>query len=156
MQASPGQQGPEAPGSPAETHRHPYGWWRASMKKEKGVPRSLPNSQSQRLGFNARTLTGGASSLLTSSVTDWTEFSSPQLKWIGSLAACAARQKQRQIGPSPRVWRPWSLFSRAETRSVTSPLRLLSSSFLGLPYRIPNMNHKKELLRSLSSLGHGV
>ena len=27
--------------------------------------------------------------------------------------------------------------------------RLLSSSFLGLPYRIPNMNHKKELLGSL-------
>ena len=27
--------------------------------------------------------------------------------------------------------------------------RLLSSSFLGLPYRIPNINHKKELLRSL-------
>ena len=27
--------------------------------------------------------------------------------------------------------------------------RLLSSSCLGLPYRILNMNHKKELLRSL-------
>ena len=27
--------------------------------------------------------------------------------------------------------------------------RLISSSFLGLPYRILNMNHKKELLRSL-------
>ena len=27
--------------------------------------------------------------------------------------------------------------------------RLLSSSFLGLPYRILNMNHKKEVLRSL-------
>ena len=27
--------------------------------------------------------------------------------------------------------------------------RLLSSSFLGLPYRILNMNHKKELLRRL-------
>ena len=27
--------------------------------------------------------------------------------------------------------------------------RLLSSSFLGLPYRILKMNHKKELLRSL-------
>ena len=27
--------------------------------------------------------------------------------------------------------------------------RLLSSSFLGLPYRILNMNLKKELLRSL-------
>ena len=27
--------------------------------------------------------------------------------------------------------------------------RLLNSSFLGLPYRILNMNHKKELLRSL-------
>ena len=27
--------------------------------------------------------------------------------------------------------------------------RLLSSSFLGLPYRILNMNHKQELLRSL-------
>ena len=27
--------------------------------------------------------------------------------------------------------------------------RLLSSSFLGLPYRILNMNHQKELLRSL-------
>ena len=27
--------------------------------------------------------------------------------------------------------------------------RLLSSSFLGLPYRILNVNHKKELLRSL-------
>ena len=26
--------------------------------------------------------------------------------------------------------------------------RLLSSSFLGLPYRILNMNHKKELLRT--------
>ena len=26
---------------------------------------------------------------------------------------------------------------------------LLSSSFLGLPYRILDMNHKKELLRSL-------
>ena len=27
--------------------------------------------------------------------------------------------------------------------------RLLSSSFWGLPYRIPNMNQKKELLRGL-------
>ena len=27
--------------------------------------------------------------------------------------------------------------------------RLLNSSFLGLPYRILNMNHKKELLKSL-------
>ena len=27
--------------------------------------------------------------------------------------------------------------------------RLLSSSFLGLPYRILNINHEKELLRSL-------
>ena len=27
--------------------------------------------------------------------------------------------------------------------------RLLSSSFLGLPYRILNMNHTKELLKSL-------
>ena len=27
--------------------------------------------------------------------------------------------------------------------------RLLSSSFLGLPYRILNISHKKELLRSL-------
>ena len=27
--------------------------------------------------------------------------------------------------------------------------RTLSSSFLGLPYRILNMNHKKELLRGL-------
>ena len=27
--------------------------------------------------------------------------------------------------------------------------RLLSSSFLGVPYRILHMNHKKELLRSL-------
>ena len=32
--------------------------------------------------------------------------------------------------------------------SVTTH-RLLSSSFLGLPYKILNMNHKKELLRSL-------
>ena len=32
--------------------------------------------------------------------------------------------------------------------------RLLSSSFLGLPYRILNMNNKKELLRSLSVLQH--
>ena len=27
--------------------------------------------------------------------------------------------------------------------------KILSSSFLGLPYRVPNINHKKELLRSL-------
>ena len=27
--------------------------------------------------------------------------------------------------------------------------RLLSSSFLGLPYKILNINHKKQLLRSL-------
>ena len=32
---------------------------------------------------------------------------------------------------------------------MPSTQRLLSSSFLGLPYRILNMNHKKELLRSL-------
>ena len=31
----------------------------------------------------------------------------------------------------------------------TTTHRLLSSSFLGLPYRILNANHKKELLRSL-------
>ena len=31
--------------------------------------------------------------------------------------------------------------------------RLLSSSFLGLPYRILNMNHKKELPRSLWVIG---
>ena len=33
--------------------------------------------------------------------------------------------------------------------------RLLSSSFVGLPYRILNMNHKKALLRS-SWVGVGV
>ena len=27
--------------------------------------------------------------------------------------------------------------------------RTLSSSFLGLPYRVPHINHKKELLRCL-------
>ena len=32
---------------------------------------------------------------------------------------------------------------------TVSTHRLLSSSFLGLPYRILNKNHKKELLRSL-------
>ena len=31
---------------------------------------------------------------------------------------------------------------------VASTHRLLSSSFLGLPYRILSINHKKELLRS--------
>ena len=30
--------------------------------------------------------------------------------------------------------------------------RLLRSSFLELPYRIQNMNHKKELIRGLYSL----
>ena len=35
------------------------------------------------------------------------------------------------------------------TGILSSTHRLLSSSFLGLPYRILNMNHKKELLRSL-------
>ena len=34
-------------------------------------------------------------------------------------------------------------------RQQTHTHRLLSGSFLGLPYRILNMNHKKELLRSL-------
>ena len=34
-------------------------------------------------------------------------------------------------------------------RLVEGTHRLLSSSFLGLPYRILNMNPKKELLRSL-------
>ena len=34
-------------------------------------------------------------------------------------------------------------------RDRRGTLRLLSSSFLGVPYRILNMNHKKELLRSL-------
>ena len=33
---------------------------------------------------------------------------------------------------------------------VISTHRLLSSSFLGLPFRILNVNHKKELVRSLS------
>ena len=32
---------------------------------------------------------------------------------------------------------------------LCSTHRLLSSLFLGLPYRILNMNHKKALLRSL-------
>ena len=33
--------------------------------------------------------------------------------------------------------------------SLNNTHRLLSSSFLGLPYRILNIHHKKELLRSL-------
>ena len=43
------------------------------------------------------------------------------------------------VGPLPRsgLW----------VMKVTH--RLLSGSFSGLPYRILNMNHKKELLRSL-------
>ena len=39
-------------------------------------------------------------------------------------------------------WKP-------EALDVTSTHRLLSSSFLGLPYRILNINNEKELLRSL-------
>ena len=47
---------------------------------------------------------------------------------------------------------------KRRTRNADSPRssglranthRLLSSSFLGLPYRILNINHKKELLRGL-------
>ena len=34
-------------------------------------------------------------------------------------------------------------------REVELTNRPLSSSFLGLPYRIPNISHKKELLRGL-------
>ena len=34
--------------------------------------------------------------------------------------------------------------------------RLLSSSFLGLPYRILNINHKKGLLRTLGFGGLGL
>ena len=34
--------------------------------------------------------------------------------------------------------------------------RLLSSSFLGLPYRILNINHKKDLLRTLGFGGLGL
>ena len=37
--------------------------------------------------------------------------------------------------------------------SVVSTHRPLSSSFLGLPYRILNLNHKKELLRGLWVIG---
>ena len=46
-----------------------------------------------------------------------------------------------------------AIHAEAGQRANISPWpgthRLLSSSFLGLPYRILNMNHKKELLRSL-------
>ena len=42
-----------------------------------------------------------------------------------------------RIGPTPESDCLWFTHS------------LLGSSFLGLPYRILNMNHKKELLRSL-------
>ena len=41
-------------------------------------------------------------------------------------------------------WRPLDIF-----RSIGLTHRLLSSSCLGLPYRILNINLKKELLRSL-------
>ena len=37
----------------------------------------------------------------------------------------------------------------AGLHTLDSTHRLLSSSFLGLPYRILNVNHEKELLRSL-------
>ena len=49
--------------------------------------------------------------------------------WLRSRGACRGR---RNCG-----------FGRGYTQ------RLLSSSFLGLPHRALNMNHKKEVLRSL-------
>ena len=42
-----------------------------------------------------------------------------------------------------------SLTPRLKIAQKPHTQRLLSGSFLGLPYRILNMNHKKELLRSL-------
>ena len=45
----------------------------------------------------------------------------------------------------------WSLRPNfvLELQLARSTHRILSSSFLGLPYRILNINHNKELLRSL-------
>ena len=42
-----------------------------------------------------------------------------------------------------------SVFDTVDFGCFEDTHRLLSSSFLGLPYRILNMNHKEELLRSL-------
>ena len=50
------------------------------------------------------------------------------------------------------LWRARSSPTHAEVPKIRvqgSAHRLLSSSFLGLPYRILNMKHKKKLLRSL-------
>ena len=54
--------------------------------------------------------------------------------------SCEANEKPAETHPKAHlpVRTPW----------IPTP-RLLSSSFLGVPYRILSMNHKKELLRSL-------
>ena len=44
---------------------------------------------------------------------------------------------------------PAQSFELTQVSTKVLTHRLLSSSFLGLPYRILNMSHKKELLRSL-------
>ena len=45
--------------------------------------------------------------------------------------------------------RPEALNHDITTTGCGTTHRPLSSSFLGLPYRVPNINHKKELLRGL-------
>ena len=47
--------------------------------------------------------------------------------------------------------KPWDAFTRLEQCRFRNQHthRPLSSSFLGLPYRILNTNHKKEVLRGL-------
>ena len=62
-------------------------------------------------------------------------------------------------GPWFRGFRMLRGFRRSELRAAVESApavlvwgptrRLLSSSFLGLPYRILNINHQKELLRGL-------
>ena len=62
------------------------------------------------------------------------------------LAECAAISNARSEVRTPKI----TVTASALEREVAVPThRPLSSSFLGLPYRFVNINHKKELLRGL-------
>ena len=57
----------------------------------------------------------------------------PAMPNVGFWGSCVANMTKKRI----------------PHRKIVGSHRPLSSSFLGLPYRILNMNHKKELLRGL-------
>ena len=68
---------------------------------------------------------------------------------LRDVTELAERLRSEPLGRNHTEGKGVRVFSEGLPSTFNPTHRLPSSSFLGLPYRTLNINHKKELLRSL-------